>query len=218
VLQLEWKILDLCVEPIGFVASDMHKCYIFRMPDARENDLKTSHTSYFFPWNVSSTASRAGESTDDYEYATGLSFLCIEAYRQSSQPTTALHTSQNHKNGQPGLFFVLVFCRACACACAFGVRCWRVVCWCCCFFLKKNTRNIRNIRIRTKDISEHNEQKFNFFLLLVDVAATTIMVRARVNKRNCFGHSIMIASVVCSFLFCFLFLDFDFDFRIILIY
>ena len=62
---------DLCVEPMGFVASDMHKLYIFRMPDARKIYLKTSHTSYFFPWNVTSAASRAGDSTDDDEYATG---------------------------------------------------------------------------------------------------------------------------------------------------
>ena len=62
---------DLCGEPMGFVASDMHKLYIFRMPNAREIDLKASHTSYLFPWNVTSAASRAGDSTDDDEYATG---------------------------------------------------------------------------------------------------------------------------------------------------
>ena len=69
---------DLCVEPMGFVASDMHKFYIFRMPDAREIDLKTSHISYFFPWNVTSaaSASRAGDSTDDGEYAAGCLSSC----------------------------------------------------------------------------------------------------------------------------------------------
>jgi hypothetical protein len=67
---------DLCVEPMGIVASDMHKFNIFRMPDAREIDLKTSHIPYLFPWNVTSAASRAGDSTDDGKYATGCLSSC----------------------------------------------------------------------------------------------------------------------------------------------
>ena len=48
---------------MGFVASVTHKLDIFRMPDARDIDLKTSPTSLL--WNVTSTVSRAGDSADD---------------------------------------------------------------------------------------------------------------------------------------------------------
>ena len=57
----EWGILDLRVEPLDFVGSDMHKFdNVFRMLDARETDLITAPTSHFFDLecNSNSLASR----------------------------------------------------------------------------------------------------------------------------------------------------------------
>ena len=137
------KHSDLCVEPMGLVASEMHKFYIFRMPDAREIDLKTSHTSYIvclsLECNVSSLASWGLNRW--WRVCDGLSFLCIEAYLLNF--VTYIGTSRKLVPQERPVWLVCCSCFCCACACVSSV--FGVCVLCVGVGLKKN-KNIRNIR------------------------------------------------------------------------